>query len=162
MRKGGSPPACSRPMRSVWCGASRAMASLFTSFILTRERRSRRPAQRALGRFEYLRRLDGGQAAEITRLADALIARPARQLAGVHRFGDRRGGAPWRRSDRQRWPVQPDDRHARRRRDVERTAVAADVERRAIEQRAKLGERELTARQDLACASAAEGGPRLD
>ena len=37
------------------------------------------------------------QAAEVARLADALIARPARQLAGVHRLGDagaRRATAP--------------------------------------------------------------------
>jgi hypothetical protein len=35
--------------------------------------------ERALGGVEHLRRLYGRQAAEVARLADALIARPARQ-----------------------------------------------------------------------------------
>ena len=65
--------------------------------------------------------------------------RSSRSTASV---GDS-GGPPGRRSDRQRGPVQTDDRHVRRGRDVQRPAVAADEHRRARHQAAQLGKREF-------------------
>ena len=91
---------------------------------------------------------DPRQAAEIARRADALIARPARQPVDLDRFGRPardRATAPSAPAASAR--TAPTIGTSRRRRDVQRPAVAADVERRAVEQRAQLRQRELAARR---------------
>ncbi len=79
--------------------------------------------------------------------------RPADRTAGTASPGiDRLGDPPALRHGAERagsvGPYNADDRHAGGRGDVQRAAIAADVQRRTVEQRAQFLQRELATRQD--------------
>ncbi len=105
-------------------------------------------AQQGARRRQNHRRRNRGQTAKVTRHAVPLMARTARQWAGVD--GDRADGriAPRHRALGQGWAEQRDDRRVRGGGHVQRTAVAADVERGAADERGELGEIEFTGAHD--------------
>jgi len=105
---------------------------------------------RALGGLDHLLRLNPGQASEVPGQARSLVARPAGEIGDFHRFGGPERRAPRRRPRRQGRTIQADDWHAARRRDMHWSAVAADVNRRAVHQRAQFRERELAALENPA------------
>src|SRR5258705_9524015 len=139
-------PAVSSGAARIGSLASRAMASVTASSYLVRLKPDTTQGPDAC--LEHLIRVNARQAPEIAWFAHALVARTAGQLARVHRFGRVGAAPPRRRARRKGRPVKADDWHPGRRRDVQRTAVAADVKRRPLEQRAQLRQRELAARHD--------------
>src|SRR4029077_19999784 len=94
--------------------------------------------QQPLGRGDDPRRIDARQAAEIARLADALIARPAGKPVDLDRLQQQRRIPPGRVTLRRRGSEDRDNRYTRRGRQVQRAAVAADEERTPFQQGAKL------------------------
>src|SRR5205823_2184740 len=90
--------------------------------------------ERALGRGDHCRGRNPRQTTEISRRAYALIARAALELAALDRFSHKADTAPGGGADRQRRPVDTDDRDRARRGNVQRSAIPADEERRALEE----------------------------
>ena len=112
------------------------------------------PLEQADSGLDHLVRRDASEAPEVPGFADPLVARAARKA--VHFYGN--GGyprvSPWVRPRRQSRAVERHHRHGTGCGDMHRPAVAADEERREIDQGAQLGERELAAREHpLACRS---------
>ena len=101
------------------------------------------PRQRALGRRGDLLWRDLPQAPEVARCAHALVARTAGQRPGLHRFGDQQGIAPGLRPQAQRRTVDPHDRRAGGGGEMQRPAVAADVERGASDEDAEVSQTKL-------------------
>ena len=106
-------------------------------------------ARQLLGGFNHHGRRNHRQAAKVAGDAVALVAGPAGQRPRVDADRADRRIAPGQRSFRQRRTEQRDDRRARGRGDVQRPAVAADVERRPIDERAELREIEFSGAHDL-------------
>ena len=111
--------------------------------ILSRARASARSAAVATSLW-----CDLPQAPEVSRRAHALVARTARQRPGFHRFGDQQRVAPGLRSHAQRRTVDPHDRRAGRRGEMQRPAVAADVERGASHEGAEVSKTKLLGQHD--------------
>lgn len=103
----------------------------------------------ALGSLDDLIRANGCQAPEVARFADTLCAWSAGEVVHFDGEGGPAVAPPRCRSGGQRGSVEPDDGDVAGRGDVQRTAVAADEQRRAVAERAELGKRELTAGDHL-------------
>ena len=108
----------------------------------------RSSAERALRQLRHRLGRDPRQTSEVSWYAPPLIARPARKAVHLCRRADEPRASIGLRSNGQCRSIQSHNRHARCTCNVERPAVAADVERSAPEQRAQLRQVELSALHD--------------
>src|SRR6202171_1210357 len=153
-----SSPACSsRPDEETSGGATLRAASAFgIRGILTAC-----SCERAPGPDDHLLGLNPGEAPEVAGRARPLIAGPARQAVDLDRLRRPVRRAPGRGPRRQRRSVQRHDWHVTGGRDVQRDAVAADAERRAIDEHPELGKREVAAREHPVLMVDGQSRPRL-
>ena len=99
--------------------------------------------QRPLGCGRHLLGSDPREAPEVARFTGPLPARPARERPRVHRLREPPAIPPWHRAFGKRRAEHRDDRRPGRRRDVEGTAIASNVHRRAACECPKLADVEL-------------------
>ena len=104
---------------------------------------SRARVHRALRRRKDVFRPQRSQTSKIARLADPLIARPARQARHLHRLGRNARVAPRRRPRGFCRSIYSHYRRRRGRGDVQRPGVAADEQPAALDQRPQLRQVEL-------------------